>query len=116
MNEVIINNNLFKVITVVTPKDIQKGMMGRKFNNEFNGMLFIMEPGPHSFWMKDCIISLDIIFIKDMKVVEIFENCPPCRTDDCDHYESEGDMILEISGGDSKKYDIKVGDTIIINS
>jgi len=116
MSEVIINNNQFKVITVVAPKDIQNGMMGKKFNNDSNGMLFIMDSGPHSFWMKNCIISLDIIFIKNMKVIKIFENCPPCTTDTCEHYESEGDIILEIAGGDSKKYDIKVGDSVIINS
>lgn len=116
MNEVIINNNLFKVITVLTPKDIQKGMMGKKFNNVFNGMLFIMGSGPHSFWMSDCIISLDIIFIKDMKIINIFENCPPCRINECEHYESDGDMVLEIAGGASSKYDIKIGDSIIVNS
>jgi uncharacterized membrane protein (UPF0127 family) len=116
MNEVIINNNLFKTITVLTPKDIQKGMMGKKFNNEFNGMLFIMESGQHSFWMKNCKTNLDIIFIKDMKVSNIHENCYPCISKDCEHYEGEGDLVLEIPGGDSQKYDIKVGDNVIINS
>jgi len=116
MNEVIINNNLFKVITVITPKDIQNGMMEKKFNDEFNGMLFIMESGPHSFWMKNCNTNLDIIFIENMKVSKIHENCPPCRSNDCEHYEGDGDLVLEISGGDTKKYDIKVGDNVIINS
>lgn len=116
MNEVIINNNLFKVITVLTDKDIQRGMMGKKFDDSYNGMLFIMESGPHSFWMKNCQTNLDIIFIKDMKVSKIHENCPPCRSKDCEHYEGEGDLILEIAGGDSRKYDIKVGDSVLINS
>jgi len=66
--EININNNLFKVTPVITDKDIQNGMMGKKFNNDFNGMLFVLDPGEHSFWMKDCITSLDIIFIKDLKI------------------------------------------------
>jgi uncharacterized membrane protein (UPF0127 family) len=115
MNEVIINNNFFKVLTVISPKDIQRGMMGRRFNNDFNGMLFIMDPGKHSFWMKDCIISLDIIFIKNLKVVKIFKNCPPCKTEDCQNYEADGDMVLEIAGGDCDKYDIVVGDDMLIS-
>ena len=116
MNDIIINNNLFKVITVLTEKDIQRGMMGKKFDDTYNGMLFVMEPGDHSFWMKDCNVPLDIIFIKNMKVSKIHENCPPCRDNNCDHYEGSGDLILEIAGGSSKKYDIKVGDNVIINS
>ena len=99
MNEVKINNNLFNVITVLTEKDIQEGMMGKKFNDKFNGMLFVMEPGQHSFWMKNCEISLDIIFIKDMKVSTIHKNCPPCRDEKCPNYPGEGDLILEIAGG-----------------
>jgi uncharacterized protein len=116
MNEVKINNNLFNVITVLTEKDIQEGMMGKKFNNKFNGMLFVMEPGQHSFWMKNCEISLDIIFIKDMKVSVIHKNCPPCRDEKCPNYPGEGDLILEIAGGDCDKYDIKEGDTVYIES
>jgi uncharacterized membrane protein (UPF0127 family) len=65
--ELIVNNNLFNVKCVITTKDIQKGMMGKKFDKSFDGMLFIMKDSNHSFWMKDCIISLDIIFIKNNK-------------------------------------------------
>ncbi len=61
--ELVINNNLFNVKTVMTRKDIERGMMGKKFNKHFNGMLFLMDDKEHSFWMKDCVTSLDIIFI-----------------------------------------------------
>ena len=81
--ELVINNNLFNVKTIMTPRDIQKGMMGRKFDKNFNGMLFLMQDKKHSFWMKDCITSLDIIFIKDNKITKIHKNCKPCRSEDC---------------------------------
>ena len=116
MNEVIINNNLFNVKNVLTDKDIQKGMMNDKFNNEFNGMLFIMDEGQHSFWMKNCSQYIDIIFIKNKKVSKIHHNCPPCDKEKCESYSGEGDLVLEINGGDCKKYDIKEGDDVLIKS
>ncbi len=116
MNEIKINNNLFNVVTVITDKDIEEGMMGKKFNENFNGMLFVMKPGPHSFWMKNCDISLDIIFIKDMKISKIHKNCPPCREDNCKTYPGEGDLILEIAGGDCDKYQIEEGEQVYIES
>jgi uncharacterized membrane protein (UPF0127 family) len=115
--EIIINNNLFNVKSAITDKDIQEGMQGKKFDDNFNGMLFIMVEGVHSFWMKDCLISLDIIFISDGKIQKIYSDCPPCREQDdsnCPRYEGVGDMILEISGGDCIKYDITEGDSILI--
>lgn len=113
--EVIVNNNLFNVKVMMTRKDIESGMMGKKFNREFNGMLFIMEDKKHSFWMKNCIIPLDIIFIRNNKIIKIHKDCPPCKSEDCDRYEGEGDMVLEIRGGECDKYDIVVGDTILID-
>ena len=103
--ELIVNNNLFNVKCVITSKDIQNGMMDKKFDKSFDGMLFIMKDGDHSFWMKNCIISLDIIFIKDNKIN---------KTPECDHYTGNGDMILELKGGTCIKYDIAEGDTIIL--
>lgn len=112
--EVNINNNLFNVISVITRKDIENGMTGKKFNNDFNGMLFVMSPRSHKFWMKGCLSSLDILFIKDLKVNRIHKNCPPCREDVCPTYEGVGDLVLEINGGDCDKYDIKEGDSVFI--
>lgn len=107
-----INDNLFDVKTVLTSKDTQNGMMGKKFDKSFSGMLFLMKNEPHSFWMKDCVIHLDIIFIDGNQIVKIHHNCKPCHSDECEHYEGDGDMILELPGGYCKKYGIKEGDVI----
>ena len=107
-----IKNNTFKIKTVFSQKDTQKGMMGRDFDSTFNGMLFLMSRGQHCFWMKNCITNLDIIFIDGNEITEIHHNCPPCVSNDCNNYCGEGDMILEIKGGSCKKMGIKVGDII----
>lgn len=113
--ELIINNNLFNVKCSITDKDTQNGMMNKKFNDDYDGMLFLMKDEPHSFWMKNCIIPLDIIFIKANSINKIHHNCKPCITDECDHYKGSGDMILEVLGGTCNKYDIVEGDRIYFN-
>lgn len=107
-----INNNLFNLKTVFTDKDTQQGMMNKKFDDTFDGMLFLMKNKPHSFWMKNCIIHLDILFINGNKITKIHHNCKPCYSDDCEHYSGEGDMILELPSNTCKKYNIKEDDLI----
>jgi uncharacterized membrane protein (UPF0127 family) len=110
--ELIINKNKFKVKTVISSKDTSRGMMNKQFDDTFNGMLFIMSEGEHCFWMKNCIIPLDIIFIDNDTITEIHSNCPPCKTKDCEKYCCEGDIILELQGGTCKDLGIKIGDKI----
>ena len=110
--ELIINKNKFKVKTVMSPKDTSRGMMNKKFNNTFNGMLFIMSEGSHCFWMKNCIIPLDIIFIDNGIITKIHHNCPPCKTKECKNYCGEGDMILGLQGSTCKELNINIGDSI----
>ncbi len=110
-----INNNSFKVKSVFTEKDVQTGMMGRKFNSTFNGMLFLMDKGTHCFWMKNCIIPLDIIFIKSDKISKIHHNCKPCMDSECENYCGNGDLVLELEGGTCKDLGIKEGDTLYFN-
>ena len=107
-----INNNKFKVKTVITPKDTEIGMMGKKFDSSYNGMLFLMDDGEHCFWMKNCIIPLDIIFIDSNTITKIHYNCSPCTTDECVNYCGEGDIILEIMGGTAKKLGLQIGDEV----
>lgn len=110
--ELIINNNLFNVNYVITEKDIKTGMMNKRFDDTFDGMLFIMKDGEKSFWMKNCIIPLDIIIIRNNVIQKIHHNCPPCNSDDCPRYTGTGDMVLEIEGGSCEEYDIKEGDRV----
>jgi len=107
-----IKNNKFKVKSVITQKDTQKGMMGRDFDDDFNGMLFLMDKGAHGFWMKDCVIPLDIIFINGNTITKIHHNCPPCKSNDCPSYVGTGDSILELKGNTCKELGIKEGDII----
>ena len=100
---------------VSTPEKIRQGMMGKTFD-DFEGMIFIMpENEIQSFWMKNCIIPLDIIFIDGNTIEDISPNCPPCDSMECPSYQGKGGMVLEVPAGFCKKTGIKIGDTIDFN-
>jgi len=107
-----INTTKIKVKTMISPKDIQIGMMSRDFDKSFNGMVFVMDEGDHCFWMKNCIIPLDIIFIKNNVITKIHHDCPPCKTKECENYCGYGDLVLEVPGGFCLKNNIKESDIL----
>ena len=63
---VIINNKLYSAEYLSTTEEITKGMMGRP---SLEGcMVFKMGMGHHSFWMKNCLIPLDIVFVNKNRI------------------------------------------------
>lgn len=107
-----INDNLFNVKTLVDKKSQSIGMMGKKFDSTFDGLLFLMGENKQCFWMKNCIIPLDIIMIKNNVIVNIHHNCPPCNDDDCPSYCGNGNIVLEVEGGTCENVGIEPGDVI----
>jgi uncharacterized membrane protein (UPF0127 family) len=107
-----INGHKFVVKTMITSKDKSNGMMNKTFTSNNQGMLFLMDKDDHYFWMKNCVIPLDIIFIDENTITKIHHNCKPCKGNDCPNYSGYGDMILEINGGVCKELKIKEGDQI----
>lgn len=66
------------------------GLMNRKSLDKNNGMFFIFQNEDiYPFWMKNTLISLDMIWINsDKEVVYIKENAPPCLSQTyCQTYE-----------------------------
>lgn len=108
-----INNNIFDVVPLLTPKDVQQGMMFKRFDGSFDGLLFFMEREDHSFWMKNCLVGLDIIFIDGDKITTIREYCKPCKTKECETYSGFGDLVLELPAGICEKCNISEGDQVI---
>ena len=107
-----INDNLFNVKTLVDKKSQTYGMMNRVFDDSFDGLLFLMGGKKQSFWMKNCIIPLDIIIIKNNVIVNIHHNCPPCIDEDCPSYAGNGNIVLELYGGTCDELGIEPGDSV----
>jgi len=105
---VILDNKELPLEIMSTPTAISTGMMGRE--KMLGGMLFLFpEIGERSFWMKDCLIPLDIIFIIETKVTKVHRNCTPCNKTKCTSYYGIANKVLEVPAG---KYSVGVGDVL----
>jgi len=115
LKEITIGDAAFFVEIADTPATRTKGLSGHKQLKENEGMLFIFDSlGQYSFWMKDMNSPLDIIWIKENKVVGFAENAPPAGNAPLTIYTPPQpvDKVLEINAGSIKKLGIKIGDTI----
>ena len=95
-----------------------QGLMYRKELGENSGMLFVFDNEDYySFWMKNTLIPLDIIFIsKDMEIVDI-KNAQPCNEDPCALYKPSkpAKYVLEVNNGFAAKNGIKSGNKVTLN-
>jgi uncharacterized protein len=98
------------VEVVSSPRSVERGLMYRQFMPPDAGMLFLMgEEEVHSFWMRNTLIPLDMIFIgKDLKVVGVVENAEP-RTDTSRSVGKPSLYVLEVNGGWTSKNGIGAG-------
>jgi len=100
----------------VTDYERAKGLMFREQINPDQGMLFIFEhEGRHSFWMKNMVISIDILWLnREKQIVHIEERVPPCKTDPCPSYASKipAMYVLELKAGSVKENDLKQHDRL----
>ncbi len=92
-----------------------RGMMWRTEFPAGKGMLFVFPDEEfRSFWMKNTLIPLDIIFIgADLRVVGVVENAAP-KTLTSRSVEGESKYVLEVPGGWSAKVGLKAGSKVEI--
>lgn len=107
-----IHQNIFNVKTLVDKKSQMLGMMNRKFDSSFDGLLFLMGGKRQCFWMKNCFIPLDIIMIKNNIITTIHEMCEPCIEEPCESYCGIGNIVLELKGGTCSEQGIYEGDFV----
>lgn len=100
-------------LALSVPQQMQ-GLMFRDQMAADAGMLFLYDrPHPASFWMKNTLIPLDMLFIgSDGRIVNIHERAVPGSLDGIN---SAGPVkgILEINGGMSARLGIRPGDRVV---
>lgn len=114
------DKHVVKLEVAATDKEIEHGLMFRTSLPEDQGMVFLFHPPrPVNFWMYHTLIPLDMLFVKNGKIVKIFENVPPCKSEnprDCPTYPAaeglEVSEVVELVGGYAKKNEVKEGDSI----
>ena len=112
-----ISGQIINLEVAKTPKEQAMGLMYRTELADDRGMLFLFDPPRKvNFWMKNCKISLDMIFIRSGVVKAIALDVPPCVADPCPMYGSGVpiDQVIEVRGGRIRELGLKVGDRIII--
>ena len=91
----------------------QMGMMNRNSLAPDRGMIFPYDPPqPVAFWMKDTLISLDLIYVAPGgKILRIEANAVPWSLD---QLPSGGpiEAVLELAGGRSAELGLKPGDQV----
>lgn len=100
-----------------TPQEKATGLMYRTALADDRGMLFLFQPAqPISFWMKNTLIPLDMVFLRDGIVKEIASKVPPCTSDPCPSYGAgtNVDQVIELRGGRAAELGLKVGDRVTI--
>jgi YVTN family beta-propeller protein len=107
-------------VFVEVPDDSEESMRGLMFRIHLPwnaGMLFpYSNEEPRTFWMKNTLIPLDMIFVdSSSKIVEIKENVPPCEQEECPTYTSvePAQYVLEVNAGFVQEKGVKVGDRLV---
>ncbi len=103
----------FKVEAARTSQQQAQGLMFRTTLADDAGMIFPFSVArPASFWMKNTVIPLDIVFIRDDGTIEsIAENTIPYSTDPVASGEAVA-AVLELRGGLTGESEIKPGDVV----
>lgn len=116
---VTIGKQNFKAALATSSKDKQVGLSGKTSLPQDEGMLFTFDkPDFYAFWMKEMKFPIDIIFIKENKIVTIHPNVQPpaSKEENPPIYKPEepADTVLEINAGLSQKNNFKKGDQVTI--
>jgi len=115
-----IGDNVIKLEVAASEQEIEKGLMYRTSMPEDQGMVFLFRPARQTnFWMYHTLIPLDMLFILNGKIKHVFQDVPPCRSEnphDCPLYPGDKGMevseVIELNAGSAKKHNIKAGDTV----
>ena len=94
-----------------TPEGRERGMMYRTSNPEDHGMLFVFpEETEHPFWMKNTLISLDMLFVAaDGRIVGIHPDAVPLSTNSLT-VGKPSMYVLEVNGGWAARHNVRPGD------
>jgi uncharacterized protein len=103
----------FTVEVARTPEQQEHGLMERRALAPDAGMLFPFDPPrPASFWMRNTLIPLDMLFIRpDGTIARVAANAVP-RSETPVAVEETLTAVLELKGGRAAELGIREGDRV----
>ena len=113
------NGTLIEAELAISPEEQARGLMFRAELAPDRGMLFVGgRSAPRSFWMFQCLIPLDLIWMDGShRIVEIVRAAPPCSSTDpadCPSYGGNANSVyvLELAAGQVDAYGLRLGDRL----
>jgi len=102
-----------RVELATTEPERERGLMYRNHLDPDAGMLFVFpRAAALTFWMKNTLIPLDMIFIRaDRSVLGIVEDATP-ETETPRRVEGLSQFVLEVGGGVSRRLGIAAGSPV----
>jgi uncharacterized protein len=105
--------------TRITVAERAEGFMGRTKIDDGEALLFVYrDAGPRGFWMKNCLVPIDILYLADDGTVVGAATMPPplpeAPDDDLPRFASPSPvrLVLETRGGLKDLAGVKVGSKI----
>jgi uncharacterized membrane protein (UPF0127 family) len=106
------SSKTFEVEIADTPSKTAQGLMNRTQMKRNEGMVFIfVMENEVTFWMKDTLIPLDMIFLdSNKKITKIFKNTKINQT--AEVYSGVAKYVIEVNAGITDSENINLGDQI----
>ncbi|MCM1985189.1 DUF192 domain-containing protein [Lyngbya confervoides] len=115
--QVRLGDRIIQLEVAATEAQQAQGLMYRTELPDDRGMIFPFTPPRRAgFWMKNTLIPLDIIFLRNQKIITLHEQVPPCQSVTCPTYSAQGltDEVIELRAGLAQELGLKLGDRVAV--
>jgi len=113
-----IGGERFEVELAYTRASRSQGLMYRETVEKNEGMFFVFHtPQLQRFYMKNCLVDLDILFIKENGEIDTIDRMSvPIPGVTLEHYRSKSKVrfVLELAAGTCQRLGLQAGQTITL--
>lgn len=115
--EATLGGTTVSVEIAATIPTLRRGLSGRDSLPDGTGMVLqFPRPERHAIWMKDVRFAIDVVWVREGKIVDIAPNVPPEPVDEAfpSIYEPrlEADTVIELPAGFAAEHGLKIGDPV----
>lgn len=102
------NSKIKNIEFAILPEEQEKGLMFQKHPKIL--VFLYTTPKIRKFWMKNCLVPLDIVFIKNNKIISIEEGKP--NSEENIGPDEECDYVIEFPSGYCKDNDLSIDSNV----